>query len=972
MNVIIALLFIDSLSELWVWQLIGRLHPIIVHFPIGVLVVAFFLELFTLGNKRPELRAGIRWFVYIGAGTSLIAVLFGLVLAYGANYTESTLDLHRWTGIATSVAALTAAGLLYRAEVSDKIKDLNIYRATLGLTVLLLTFAGHFGASLTHGPGYITDVLPWNYEATSEGEFTDLLTEIEDHREMGSVAVQHLNTVNVGVRQIFATSCYRCHASDEMEGGLALDSEEAVMAGGDSGAIIVPGDPESSELMRRLLLPAGHEEAMPQKGRALFTDEIELIETWIELGAHWSDEEVQTFREAEMTLLKPDVPSADTEFESPIDHFVDQYFEEQGISWPEPVNDTLFVRRVYLDVVGLLPEPDVLETFLSDTSPNKREELIETLLNREHDYAQHSLSFWNDLLRNAYTGTGFITGGRKQITEWLYDALENNKPYNRMVSELIAPDEKSEGFIRGIQWRGDVNASQTTEMQAAQNLSQSLMGVNLKCASCHNSFISNWTLKEAYSLAAVFSDTSLAIERCEEPTGEFAEPGFLYSELGEVDKDLPTDERLEQLAEIVTQEENGRLYRTIVNRHWQRLMGKGLVEPVDEMDTKPWNQDLLDWLAAEFIDHEYDQKYLLSLILNSRTYQLPTVGLSGEEARASSDEYVFNGPVRKRLTAEQFADALTRLAVPVYSSVAYDPFDSRIAEASWIWFDAVENGRPAFAQPGTYYFRYLFDMNEGKQVDSARLLISVDERFELYMNEKLVTQGTDWRQVHHIDVSDLVETGKNLLAVKAEKGGSTAEPAGVLLNLEITYTDGTTRIIHSNEEWKITDREPDMNWKRSEFDDIEWHSVRSFGNSSNNKYWGRLVDFSHEAPEERLEFVRASLVENDDFQKALGRPPREIVITKRDAEPTLLQAMELTNGEMVNDVLSRGANRWIREYGDEPKELIRQIYLQALSRPPTGQEVQIIGEMLGEKPKNEAVQDLLWAVIMKPEFQMIY
>ena len=96
------------------------------------------------------------------------------------------------------------------------------------------------------------------------------------------------------------------------------------------------------------------------------------------------------------------------------------------------------------------------------------------------------------------------------------------------------------------------------------------------------------------------------------------------------------------------------------------------------------------------------------------------------------------------------------------------------------------------------------------------------------------------------------------------------------------------------------------------------------------------------------------------------------MITKRDTEPTLLQALELTNGEMVNDVLSRGADRWIREYGEDQEELIRQIYLQALSRPPTDQEAQIFGELLGQKPNNEAVQDLLWVVIMKPEFQMIY
>jgi len=948
------------------------MHPLIVHFPIGVLVVAFLLELFTLGDKRPELRAGIRWLVYIGAGSSLLAVFVGLMLAYGANYSEWPLTLHRWSGIATAVGALLAAGLLYRADSSGRTKDLNIYRGALGVTVLLLTFAGHFGASLTHGSDYITEVLPWNYETFSEGEFTDLLAEVAEHREMGMVAEQHMNEVNVGVRRIFAHSCYRCHDSDKMEGGLALDSEQAVMAGGDGGPIIRAGEPDDSELMRRLLLPDGHEDAMPQKGRALFSDEIELIRTWIELGAHWSDEEVQTFREAEMALSKPELPQKSSGFDNPIDRFVDDYFEEQGISWQDPVSDALFMRRVYMDVIGLLPKPEEIEEFVNDTSPNKRDKLIDSLLNREHDYAQHSLSFWNDLLRNAYTGTGFITGGRKQITDWLYDALENNKPYNRMVSELVSPDESSEGFVRGIQWRGDVNASQTTEMQAAQNLSQSLMGVNLKCASCHNSFVSNLTLEEAYSFAAVFSDTLLAIERCEEPTGNFAEPGFLYSELGEIDKDQPAEDRLEQLAGIITQNENGRLYRTIANRYWQRLMGKGLVEPVDEMDTKPWNQELLDWLAADLIEHDYDQKYLMSSILRSRTYQLPSVGLSAEEAATPSDEFVFTGPLRKRLTAEQFADALTQLAAPVYSSVAYDPFDSQIAEASWIWFDAREDGRTAFAPPGQYHLRHTFELPADRNIEEARLLATGDERFELYLNGEMIGRGNDWRRVQRMDVTGQLNAGTNILAVKAEKGGPTAEPAGVLLNLHIIYPDGSREEVSSNDEWKIINREPEPGWVSSSVDDSDWQKVRSFGSSMDNKYWGRLMEFTHEASGSRLEFVRASLVENDNFQKAMGRPPREIVSTKRDTDPTLLQALELTNGELVNDVLSRGADRWMREYGDNPDEMVRQIYLRALSRLPSDREAQIAKEMLDPEPGRDEVQDLLWAIVMKPEFQMIY
>ena len=97
--------------------------------------------------------------------------------------------------------------------------------------------------------------------------------------------------------------------------------------------------------------------------------------------------------------------------------------------------------------------------------------------------------FWNDLLRNDYTGTGFITGGRRQITGWLHQSLVENKPFDQFVRELIAPTDESRGFIDGIVWRGTVNASQTVPIQFAQNVGQTFLGINLKCASCHDSFV---------------------------------------------------------------------------------------------------------------------------------------------------------------------------------------------------------------------------------------------------------------------------------------------------------------------------------------------------------------------------------------------------------------------------------------------------------------------------------------------------
>ena len=974
----------------------GRLHPLLVHFPIGVLVVALLFELFTLRGNRPELRVAIRLLVYIGAATAAIAVLFGLLLEYTGSYPDPTLGYHKWTGIATTALATLAAVLVHRAGRDARAGALKLYRGALFASVVLLTVAGHLGASLTHGEGYLSALAPWNYEPPPSGEeYAALLVTLAQHREMGPLAEPQANLLGAQVRQIFARSCYQCHDSDKSEGGLALDTKEAAMEGGDDGAVINPGNPEDSELLRRVMLPAGHDSVMPKKGRRLLREEVALIRMWILEGAPWTDGPARVFPEAQLALEKPTPPPAKQGLEQPIDRFTDAYFAEHGIRWPRPVDDVTFMRRVYLDVIGLLPEPEEVDAFVADRSPDKRDRLIDELLARDDDYAQHWLAFWNDLLRNAYSGPGYITGGRRQITGWLYAALRDNKPYDQMVRELVnPPSDSSEGFVRGIQWRGVVNASQTTQMQAAQNISQALLGTNLKCASCHNSFVSNITLKQAYSFAAIFADSVLEIERCDVPTGDIAAPGFLYPELGTIDPTLDRLARVAKLSDILVDRRNGRLYRTIANRLWERTMGRGLVEPLDAMDREPWSQELLDWLAADLVDHRSDLKYLLSTILHSRTYQLPADKMSEEQAR-SLDEYVFSGPLVKRLTAEQFADAVGQVAVPMYESVVFDPFGTRIAEASWIWFRAEKDGREVLAPPGTYYFRHRFDLPAGKQIRDANLLVTVDESFSLYVNGALAGQGTDWRQPQRIDVKSRLRAGGNILALAARGGGTGAapKPAGVLLNLRINFTDGDSLEVRSSpgtgptperpdapRPWKVSNQRPRAGWAMLGFpeDTVAWKNVRGFGSNvatgTNNRplNWGQLTDFTHDAPSERLRFARASLVQKDPFLTALGLPAREIVTSKRESEPTLLQALEVTNGKQLNETLARGAERWLREYGRRPDELVRRVYLAALSRPPSAREARVAARALGDTPTREGVQDLLWAVLMQPEFGLIH
>src|SRR5262245_38659908 len=310
--------------------------------------------------------------------------------------------------------------------------------------------------------------------------------------------------------------CAECHTNGKYKGSFSLDTRESIV----KSKNVVPGKSGESELFKRVT-STDPETRMPSKGEPLSAKEVELVKAWIDQGLPW--EEGFTFKTtAYVPPLKPrrpELPPARAGRDHPIDRILDAYYAEHKVRPPEPLDDVAFARRVYLDVIGLLPAPDELNAFLGDAAPDKRARLVRRLLDDNRGYAEHWLTFWNDVLRNDYQGTGYIDGGRKQITGWLYKSLLENKPYDQFVRELISPSPESEGFINGIKWRGNVNASQVRELQFSQNVSQVFFGINMKCASCHDSFIDTWKLDDAYALAAVIADKQLGIYRCDKPTG---------------------------------------------------------------------------------------------------------------------------------------------------------------------------------------------------------------------------------------------------------------------------------------------------------------------------------------------------------------------------------------------------------------------------------------------------------------------
>lgn len=774
------------------------------------------------------------------------------------------------------------------------------------------------------------------------------------------------------VQPLLEASCVKCHGRGKAKGDWKLDTRETFLQPGESGPAVVVGDGAKSRFIH-LVAGTDPDSVMPQKGTKLTPEQVGVLRAWVDQGLKW-DAQV-TFAKPKPKNLHPRQPALPAGTAAhPVDRVLDAYFNQHRVKPAKPVDDRLFARRAYLDAVGLLPTPEELDAFLKDRSPDKRGQLVRRLLADDQRYAQHWLTFWNDLLRNDYKGTGYIDGGRKQISQWLYAALRDNQPYDQFVRELVNPTEASEGFTKGIVWRGTVNASMTPPMQAAQNIGQVLMGVNLKCASCHDSFIDDWQLSDAYGLAGIYADGPLEMVLCDKPTGKTAPLKFLFPELGAVDPQAPRAARLEQLAKLITSRENGRLSRTIVNRLWAKLLGRGLVEPLDVMQNEAWSPDLLDWLAEDLVAHRWNLKRTLELILTSQAYQLPSVSLSDEPEPA----FTFTGPAVRRLTAEQFRDALGSLT-GVWQDRPEGGLDRLLldrvegkapaAEAFWVWGDAHgATGVP----PGTNGFRkvVVLDTVPGE----ATLIVHADNSARVFVNGQRVrgADAPDWSQPGVYDARALFRAGTNVVAVEAVNGGDGPNPAGLLVYARLRVKAGS--------EERILDFATDGSWQSSTSPTGKWREAGFAGDWAAAHVLGgpglapwNVAEALASAVAGKTVYgnVRASLTAADPLALALGRPNREQVTTVRQSTATTIQALELTNGDTLAKLLKRGAGLLVATHADG-RTLAERVFRQALSRPPTRQELNLAVELIGEQPEREGVEDLLWSVAMLPEFQLTY
>ncbi len=398
---------------------------------------------------------------------------------------------------------------------------------------------------------------------------------------------------------------------------------------------------------------------------------------------------------------------------------------------------------------------------------------------------------------------------------------------------------------------------------------------------------------------------------------------------------------------------------------------------------------MLDWLAADLVEHKYDLKHTLEVICTSDAYSRPSVGAP----KLDESEFVFRGPIVKRMSAEQFVDAISVLTgtPPGQPAVTLPPVekgataDVKLA-GKWIWNDA---SAAKAVSGGRIFFRKSFELTELPA--RALAVMTCDNEFVLFVNGRKVVESKEWSSPVALSLQPFLQKGMNVIAMEAtnwpgpetKKGleNKSPNPAGLAFSLAYQMEKGGPwGALETDETWLAHDKYL-VGWGKNDFEPQGWQHAKELGGYDIGpwnlaaKFQSALTTASSTIPGGH---VRASLVNDDPLTRALGRPNREQVVTRRDSLATTLQALELTNGSTLDVLLQRGAERWLKardtKDGKSPaaNQITRGIYATAVSREPTAAELTAARELLGEQPTKESVEDLLWIVAMLPEFQLVH
>lgn len=354
-----------------------------------------------------------------------------------------------------------------------------------------------------------------------------------------------------------------------------------------------------------------------------------------------------------------------------IDHFIETRLASEQLKNADKADDAEFLRRVYLDIVGVVPPAAKVKSFLDSKEPDKRAKLIDELL-ASSQYGKHMADIWDDLLIQKSSDLRRLS--LEPFFAWLEENFNNNKPWDKMVSELLTAEGTQDKNGAVTYFLGNPTPDKVTD-----NVTRLFLGVQLQCAQCHNHPFTGWKQNEYWGMAAFFfkvrpdnprrvanqgtgSPGVVEAPRAQPKLPESAKrvpPKFLQ---GEQPKLAATEPYRPALARWLTGADNPYFAKAMANRMWAHLFGRGIVNPVDDMheNNAPSHPELLQTLADQFRANEFDVKYLLRAICNSQTYQRSSKPLDKEDEAGP----LFGHMALKVLTPGQLYDSLMTVVGP--------------------------------------------------------------------------------------------------------------------------------------------------------------------------------------------------------------------------------------------------------------------------------------------------------------------
>ncbi|MCS6865211.1 MAG: DUF1553 domain-containing protein [Gemmataceae bacterium] len=372
------------------------------------------------------------------------------------------------------------------------------------------------------------------------------------------------------------------------------------------------------------------------------------------------------FTDGTAVIIRPGTPFTDPQ--TPTFNYIDTHVHAKLNKLhiiPAPVcSDEVFLRRVFIDLIGLLPTPAERERFLADTDPHKREKLVDSLLERE-EFRDIWVMKWAELLQ-IRTINGISEKGLRLYDQWLRDKIRSGVTIDAIVRELLPASG-------GTFENPPVNyfQTETSPQLLAENVAQVFLGTRIQCAQCHNHPFDRWTMDDYYGFAAFFGQIGYknaqdpreltvfnsGVGKTLHPVGQRpVQPKFLGGPTPEIP---PGTDYRQVLADWLTHPDNPQFRRNIANIVWAHFFGKGIVEPVDDVrvSNPPSNPALLDALGSKIAEYRFDVKKLARDICLSRTYQLSTQ----RNATNDLDERNFSRQTVRRMRAEILLDCINQV-----------------------------------------------------------------------------------------------------------------------------------------------------------------------------------------------------------------------------------------------------------------------------------------------------------------------